>query len=178
MCLLVPLFIYLSCRLHRAKGSVDAIVLGIDSEPNAIFLNYCAIECQTIHGIETQPSRSTMPTEIERKFLVNDLAILKGLTGTKMAQGYIADNGMTVRVRVAGEQGFLTLKGKTQGISRAEFEYEIPLADAEALLANFSTLGRVQKVRYYLAVGELTFEIDVFEQELAGLVVAEVELPS
>ncbi len=119
-----------------------------------------------------------MPTEIERKYLVKNLSAIAGLTGTRMAQGYLADNGMTVRVRVAGEQGFLTLKGKTKGLSRAEFEYEIPLADAQALLADFAVLGRIEKVRYYVPVGDLTFEVDVFEQELAGLVVAEVELPS
>lgn len=119
-----------------------------------------------------------MAVEIERKFLVRDTAILAGLTGTKMAQGYLADNGMVVRVRVAGDKGFLTLKGKTIGLSRAEFEYAIPLEDAEALLAGFASLGRVEKVRYYIPVGDLTFEVDVFEQELSGLVVAEVELPS
>ncbi|MBV8250457.1 MAG: adenylate cyclase, partial [Comamonas sp.] len=59
-----------------------------------------------------------MATEIERKFLVRDSSVLAGLTGTKMAQGYLADNGMVVRVRVAGDKGFLTLKGKTKGLSR------------------------------------------------------------
>jgi CYTH domain-containing protein len=119
-----------------------------------------------------------MAVEIERKFLVRDTAVLAGLTGTKMAQGYLADNGIVVRVRVAGHKGFLTLKGKTTGLSRAEFEYEVPLEDAEALLAGFASLGRVEKVRYYIPVGELTFEVDVFEKELSGLVIAEVELPS
>jgi adenylate cyclase len=119
-----------------------------------------------------------MATEIERKFLVRNTSMLEGLTGTKMAQGYLADNGMVVRVRVAGDKGFLTLKGKTKGLSRAEFEYEVPLKDAVELLTDFASLGRVEKVRYYIAVGDLTFEVDVFEKELAGLVIAEVELPS
>jgi adenylate cyclase len=72
----------------------------------------------------------------------------------------------------------LTLKGKTKGLSRAEFEYEVPLEDAEALLAGFASLGRVEKVRYCIPVGDLVFEVDVFEKELSGLVVAEVELPT
>lgn len=119
-----------------------------------------------------------MPTEIERKFLVRDLSILQGLQGTRMAQGYLADNGMIVRVRVAGDKGFLTLKGKTRGLSRAEFEYEIPLDHAQSLLAEFASLGRIEKMRFLVPAGGLTFEVDVFEKELQGLVVAEVELPS
>lgn len=119
-----------------------------------------------------------MATEIERKFLVRDTSVLVGLTGIRIAQGYLANNGMVVRVRVAGDKGFLTLKGNTKGLSRAEFEYEVPLGDAEALLTGFASLGRVEKIRYYIPVGDLTFEVDVFEKELSGLVVAEVEVPS
>src|SRR5256885_957377 len=77
-----------------------------------------------------------MALEIERKYLVADPGIVAGLTGVRMAQGYIADNGMWVRVRIAGDTGFLTLKGPARGMSRAEFEYRIPLADSETLLAD------------------------------------------
>ena len=80
-----------------------------------------------------------MALEIERKYLVADPGIVAGLTGVRMAQGYIADNGMWVRVRIAGDTGFLTLKGPARGMSRAEFEYQIPLADAETLLAEIQT---------------------------------------
>jgi len=117
-----------------------------------------------------------MPVEIERKYLVRDASVVHGLTGVRMAQGYIADNGMWVRVRIAGARAFLTLKGPTSGMSRAEFEYPIPLADAEALLADHCSHGALDKVRYIVPVQGFDFEVDVFEGPLAGLVTAEIEL--
>ncbi|MES2532237.1 MAG: CYTH domain-containing protein [Pseudomonadota bacterium] len=119
-----------------------------------------------------------MATEIERKYLVRDASIVDGLQGTRMAQGYVADNGMWVRVRIAGTQAFLTLKGKSSGLSRAEFEYEIPVTDAEDLLTHHCSLGKLDKVRYLVQVDGFVFEVDVFEGALAGLVLAEVELAS
>ncbi|MDP9902241.1 CYTH domain-containing protein [Variovorax ginsengisoli] len=109
---------------------------------------------------------------------MKDRSVVRGLTGTRMAQGYVADNGMWVRVRIAGDLAFLTLKGKSVGLSRAEFEYPIPLADASALLADHCGLGKLEKVRYLVPVEGFVFEVDVFEGTLAGLVTAEVELPS
>ena len=117
-----------------------------------------------------------MPLEIERKYLVRDASVVAGLAGVRMAQGYIADNGMWVRVRIAGSQAFLTLKGPTRGLSRAEFEYPIPLADAEVLLADHCSHGALDKVRYIVPVQGFDFEVDVFEGPLAGLVTAEIEL--
>lgn len=119
-----------------------------------------------------------MAVEIERKYLVADATVVAGLTGVRMAQGYIADNGMWVRVRIAGSTGYLTLKGPSRGMSRAEFEYEIPLADAETLLAEHCSHGALDKVRYIVPVDGFGFEVDVFEGPLAGLVTAEIELPS
>lgn len=119
-----------------------------------------------------------MALEIERKYLVADPGIVVGLTGVRMAQGYIADNGMWVRVRIAGDTGFLTLKGPARGMSRAEFEYRIPLADAETLLAQHCAHGAIDKVRYIVPVDGFDFEVDVFEGPLAGLVTAEIELAS
>ncbi|MCZ2497573.1 CYTH domain-containing protein [Xylophilus sp. Kf1] len=119
-----------------------------------------------------------MAVEIERKYLVADPSVVAGLAGVRMAQGYIADNGMWVRVRIAGSTGYLTLKGPARGMTRAEFEYEIPLADAEALLAGHCAHGALDKVRYIVPVAGFDFEVDVFEGPLAGLVTAEVELPS
>ena len=119
-----------------------------------------------------------MAVEIERKYLVADPSVVQGLSGVRMAQGYIADNGMWVRVRIAGSTGYLTLKGAARGMSRAEFEYQIPLAEAEILLAEHCAHGALDKVRYLLPVDGFDFEIDVFEGPLAGLVTAEVELAS
>lgn len=117
-----------------------------------------------------------MGIEIERKFLVKDLSVLKGLSGVTMRQGYLADGSMSVRVRLAGTKGFLTLKGTAPGLSRPEFEYGIPERDALDLLNNHVTLGSLDKIRFLIPVGRHTFEVDMFLGPLAGLVVAEVEL--
>ena len=119
-----------------------------------------------------------MGIEIERKFLVNDLSVLKGRTGITMRQGYLAEGSMSVRVRLAGTQGFITLKGTAPGLSRPEFEYSIPERDALDLLNNHVTLGSLDKIRFLVPVGRHTFEVDMFVGPLAGLVVAEVELSS
>lgn len=117
-----------------------------------------------------------MPKEIERKFLVQDLSVLNGLVGTPITQGYVASGGLLVRARRAGDQAFLTLKGPRVGLSCDEFEYPIPVADALAMLESYSTGGALSKTRYLVPVGAHTFEVDVFEGGLSGLVVAEVEL--
>ena len=122
-----------------------------------------------------------MGTEIERKFLVKDqsLAFLEGVAGKKILQGYISSSaGVSVRVRTKGDKAFLTIKGAADGISRAEFEYEIPWDDAEAMLGKVCQAGKVVKTRYELPRGEHVWEVDVFEGENAGLVVAEIELGS
>jgi adenylate cyclase len=77
---------------------------------------------------------------------------------------------------VAGPRGSITVKGKNVGARRAEFEYEIPAADAERMLDTLCKRPLIEKVRYTLAIGPHTWEIDVFEGDNAGLVVAEIEL--
>lgn len=121
-----------------------------------------------------------MPIEIERKFLVNTaLWHPEPALGMRYRQGYLStDPERVVRVRTAGASGFLTIKGKTVGTERPEFEYPIPLADAERMLDHLCIRPLVEKVRYRELVGGRTWEIDVFEGENAGLVVAEIELPS
>ena len=118
-----------------------------------------------------------MATEIERKFLVVGDAWRVG-DGTRICQGYLnRDKNRTVRVRVAGEQAYLTVKGATTGATRAEFEYGIPLADAEQMLS-LCEGPVIQKVRRLFLHDGFTWEIDEFFGDNAGLVVAEIELQS
>ena len=95
-----------------------------------------------------------MSLEIERKFLVRETAMLRGLQGERLVQAYIATTERaTVRVRIAGERAWLTLKGATTGISRRELEYAIPVADAELCLAELCGEGVVSKTRYRIPQG-------------------------
>lgn len=117
-----------------------------------------------------------MPSEIERKFLVIDDSWHDGLPGVRIAQGYLSqDPNRTVRVRIAGEKAWLTIKGRSVGISRAEFEYEIPLADARELLG-LCLPSVIDKTRHEVSYGGHLWEIDVFHGENEGLLIAEVEL--
>lgn len=118
-----------------------------------------------------------MGTEIERKFLVRGSGWQTDAP-QRIVQGYLnRDKARTVRVRIAGAEAFLTIKGVTTGATRAEFEYPIPLADAEALLA-LCDGPLIDKLRHRVAHGGLLWEIDQFLGDNAGLVVAEVELAS
>jgi adenylate cyclase len=115
--------------------------------------------------------------EIERKFLVADPTIVDGLDGVAISQAYLLDDpACVIRVRRAGDRGFVTIKGAAIGITRPEYEYEIPLVDADAILATMGPGRPVEKTRYRLPDDEITWEIDVFGGANAGLVVAEVEL--
>lgn len=118
-----------------------------------------------------------MATEIERKFLVKSEEWRNLATGIIYRQGYIATKkGTTVRVRMAGNQGYLTIKGTSQGISRAEYEYEIPAADAQEMLDNLCEPPLIEKTRYKIAIDDLVWEVDEFVGENQGLIIAEVEL--
>ena len=118
-----------------------------------------------------------MATEIERKFLVgDDRWRATADAGTPLRQGYLCEvPERTVRVRTAGDRAFLTIKGKTVGASRSEFEYAIPVADAEALLT-LCVPPLIEKTRYRVAHASHIWEIDVFAGANAGLILAEVEL--
>lgn len=118
-----------------------------------------------------------MPTEIERKFIVAaDTWQSQASAGTLITQGYIArDNGNTVRIRLSAQEAWLTIKGPTKGISRAEFEYPVTLDDAQAMLALCSG-ALIEKNRHTLVLSKHTWEIDVFHGANNGLVLAEVEL--
>ena len=118
-----------------------------------------------------------MATEIERKFRVVDDAWRALAEGVVYRQGYLStEKTRTVRVRVVGKSGFLTVKGANVGATRAEFEYPIPVADANAMLDDLCETPIIEKSRYRIAQGDLTWEVDEFTGENAGLVVAEIEL--
>ena len=121
-----------------------------------------------------------MGQEIERKFLVRREAWHPDpARGTRYRQGYLStEPARIVRVRTAGAKAYLTIKGRTEGIERLEFEYNIPLADANVMLDQLCVRPLVEKVRYREEFDGLAWELDVFEGENAGLLVAEVELPS
>jgi len=117
-----------------------------------------------------------MAEEIERKFLVTGEGWRTGGIGVPYIQGYLSrDPDRIVRVRRAGDRAFLTIKGRTRGITRPEFEYPIPLADAVAMLT-LCDGPVVEKIRTEVDFGGKRWEVDEFQGANAGLVLAEIEL--
>lgn len=117
-----------------------------------------------------------MAKEIERKFLVRKELWQPRSEGTEIAQGYLAADAMrAVRVRLAGQSAYLTVKGPTRGVERLEFEYAIPPDDARAMLA-LCERPWIEKRRYRERYGAHLWEIDCFSGENEGLIVAEIEL--
>jgi adenylate cyclase len=116
--------------------------------------------------------------EIERKFLV-DISRWRVLIKPNpqfIAQGYLgSDSEKTIRVSVKGDRGFLTIKGKTEGISRAEYEYEIPVDEARRMLTDFCS-SVIEKDRFEIHHDQHTWEVDVFHGMNTGLILAEIEL--
>lgn len=127
-------------------------------------------------GREPNPKKKQpMGIEIERKFLVIGEA-WKQLPGQRYSQGYLnRDPARTVRVRVVGDQAWLTIKGQNQGAVRTEFEYEIPLADGRQLLG-LCEGPLIDKIRRLVPYAGMNWEVDEFLGQNAGLVVAEIEL--
>jgi adenylate cyclase len=119
-----------------------------------------------------------MATEIEHKFLIRDDRWRQQVErSVRMRQGYLtSDARCSVRVRVAGGQGFLNIKSGTLGIQRSEYEYPIPLAEAEEILDTLCEQPLLEKTRHFVRVGAHLWEIDEFAGANAGLIVAEVEL--
>ena len=119
--------------------------------------------------------------EIERKFLVNSDAFKnEAFTQNRISQGYLSSvPGRTVRVRIKGNKGFLTIKGASNesGLSRFEWEKEIPVDEATALL-QLCEEGVIDKTRFEVKMGNHVFEIDEFYGENEGLIIAEIELNS
>lgn len=118
--------------------------------------------------------------EIERKYLVEqkDLSFLQLIKGKKIKQAYIQnENSRTVRVRTKGEKAFLTIKIGNDSLSRDEFEYQIPFQDAISMM-EIMNLKVLSKIRYEIKFENHLWEVDVFEGELKGLIIAEIELKS
>lgn len=120
-----------------------------------------------------------MGIEIERKFLVNEKwKKIQKPAGEFYRQGYLlTDPNKTIRVRQTAEKGFLTIKGISKGATRAEFEYEIPVIEAEELLNQFA-VSELSKIRFKILFENKLWEVDEFLGENEGLIVAEIELQS
>lgn len=129
-----------------------------------------------------------MGTEIERKYLVKPTEWRSHIQklqrefpeiGEQYCQGYIpTQNRTTVRLRVIGNQGYLTIKSPTQGYTRSEFEYLIPVTDAQQMLQTLCAKPLIEKTRYKINFGNKIWEVDEFTGENKGLIIAEVELES
>ncbi|MEO0795561.1 MAG: CYTH domain-containing protein [Verrucomicrobiota bacterium] len=117
-----------------------------------------------------------MPLEIERKFIAHPSQLPAAPVSTRLEQGYVDMNRATVRVRVSGDQCFLTIKGPSNGMSRLEFEYPIPLEQGQEMLRQLCRKPIIEKTRHEIKHGKHCWEVDVFDGENRGLVVAEVEL--
>jgi adenylate cyclase len=118
-----------------------------------------------------------MPLEIERKYLIGSLDFLAGIKPVFIAQSYIySDSEKILRLRIMDTQAFLTIKGKTEGISRPEYEYEIPENHAREMMELFCKDSIIIKKRYFLDYMGKTWSVDVFEGNNEGLVIAEIEL--
>jgi len=120
-----------------------------------------------------------MGIEIERKFLVKGDQWRNLGKGKVYRQGYFPTAGnCTIRVRIVGENAFLTIKGKTIGNTRSEYEYPIGLIDAQEMLDHLCDRPLIEKIRYEICINNLTWEVDEFTGENEGLIVAEIELKS
>lgn len=118
-----------------------------------------------------------MGVEIERKFLLADDGWKNRVKGDTIRQGYLsADHDRVVRIRIMNEKAFVTIKSSTDGLFRNEWEYPIPLADAEEMLERLCVRPLIEKVRYRIPHEGMIWEVDEFFGENAGLVIAEIEL--
>lgn len=120
-----------------------------------------------------------MAKEIERKFLVKGDAWRALAQGVAYRQGYLnSQKERTVRIRTVGEKAYLTVKGPTWGVTRTEFEYEIPHEDCLAMLEELAEKPIIEKKRYRIPAGAYVWEVDEFFGVNEGLILAEIELPS
>lgn len=119
-----------------------------------------------------------MAKEIERKFLVNNLIFKNSGEKKYYKQGYLStDKGRTVRIRIIDHQGYITVKGASRSISRDEYEYSIPVEDADEMLEKLCLKPLIEKYRYKIPYRGFIWEVDEFLGVNKGLIVAEIELP-
>jgi len=143
--------------------------------PEAISRPEVAI-AETVETRLADAKSAAAPLEIERKFLVHGKAWKEGAEAVSIRQGYLASGERAVvRIRLKGDRGILTIKGRKAGISRLELEYETPTAEAETLL-DLCEGSLIEKTRYLKTAHGKLWEIDVFEGRNLGLIVAEIEL--
>ena len=120
-----------------------------------------------------------MPIEIEKKFLVKSNEYKNLSLPLYCKQGYFNNhNELITRIRIMGKKGYLTLKSNNKGIERLEYEYEIPIIDAEELLSNYCSDSIIEKNRYIVPYKDKIWEVDEFLGDNVGLTVAEIELLS
>jgi adenylate cyclase len=118
-----------------------------------------------------------MAKEIERKYLVDKSKLPKKLPKKNIIkQGYFKSKDSTIRVRISNNKAYLTIKGKTKGISRSEYEYEIPLSDAIEMHKEFCNERFIEKTRYNIEYKGNIWEVDIFEGKNKGLFMAEIEM--
>jgi len=118
-----------------------------------------------------------MGIEIERKFLVRGNSWRAAVTRSeRFCQAYLGGDRCSVRIRIEGHEARLNIKSRSLGIERLEFEYAVPMADAESMLAQLAGQP-IDKVRHFIPIDDVLFEVDEFAGDNAGLIVAEVELP-
>jgi adenylate cyclase len=118
-----------------------------------------------------------MGKEIERKFKVQSREYKNMADGIYIHQGFLStEKERVVRIRIKGNQGFLTIKGITKGATRMEYEYGIPVEDAKTLLAKLCLKPTIEKYRYHINFQGFLWEVDEFMGENEGLIIAEIEL--
>src|SRR5215475_10293122 len=167
-------------QIQKASPTKVAAQLSSSAIARGRFVMSWLMIPKTLMHFKIEITRSYMAIEIERKFLVRDDSS-RGLSvrQEEISDGLIAvANGRKVRVRICDQQSTLAVKSKTEGLANVEFEYEIPRADAEELIAHHCLSAVLAKTRYFVPHAEFTWQIDVYKGILRGVVLAEVELPS
>jgi len=120
-----------------------------------------------------------MAKEIERKFIVDTNLWHPTGPGFRIRQGYLPSSTRTVvRIRISGNNAWLTIKGENKGMVRSEFEYPIPLKDAAQMLEELCVRPFIEKIRYLINFSGADWTVDVFEKNNAGLIISEIELAS